>query len=617
MRERDTIMMRNSIRSRLITFLLMAIIPPIVASIFISYQYTKHSLRTDAIRENSNIMFQGKTNIMSYINLMNNISLYSYNNIQNNNSLYNALDSGQDDLPTDKNVYAALHTIAQSAHEIEQVYLHSIKSNHSYLMIDGFIKHGEGDSGLQNHFIPPANKVDPYIEPSHPAQNYGMYNFPFSPTNAVVSIHRYIYKAPLKDKIGVLSIDFRLDSIQNICDLLYAKGNEEAFLINADGSVIYASQPDLIGRRLQDGWVNHVKNLKANNGYFDWNEKDFHGITLYEKIPVYDQNWFLVKQIPNSFLYKNALQLIRMNSLVIIFFLIVVIVATLYISVKFTLPIKQLTQSIKNMKIRHLKLDIDSTTTDEIGLLTKAVKNMVETIDNLVMQELRLEISNKDNQLKALQAQINPHFIYNTLQSIGAVALQNNVPKIYSLTSSLGDMMRYNMNTYESVVPLSKELKHIQAYFELQKQRFKQKINIHVEVDPDLEDIQVPKMILQPIVENCFKHGFEKSVETGVLELSIKQADDNFIKISILDNGLGITPERLDQIQKQIITPPLYPSSQEDSIGLINVISRVQLFFNNQARFEIDNKQPRGFAFIFWLPTFREGGGLNEGIDRG
>jgi two-component system sensor histidine kinase YesM len=610
-------MMRNSIRSRLITFLLMAIIPPIVASILISYQYTKHSLRTDAIRENSNIMFQGKTNIMSYINLMNNISLYSYNNIQNDNSLYNALESGQNDLPTDKNVYSALHMISQSAHEIEQVYLYSVKSDHSYLIIDGYLKHGQGDSGLQNHFVPPVNKVDPYIEPSHPAQNYGMYNFPFSPTNDVVSIHRYIYRAPLKDKIGVLSIDFRLDSIQNICNLLYTKGNEDAYLINQDGSVIYASKPNLIGRNLQDGWVNHVKSLTANTGYFDWKEKDFTGITLYEKIPVYDQNWFLVKQIPNSFLYKNALQLIRMNSLVIIFFLIVVIVATLYISFKFTLPIKQLTQSIKNMKIRHLRLDIDSTTTDEIGLLTRSVKNMVETIDNLVMQELRLEISNKDNQLKALQAQINPHFIYNTLQSIGAVALQNNVPRIYALTSSLGDMMRYNMNTYESVVPLSKELKHIQAYFELQKQRFKQKIDIQVEVDPELEDIQVPKMILQPIVENCFKHGFEKSTETGVLELSIKQADDNFIKISILDNGLGMTPKRLEEIQKQIITPPLYPSSQEDSIGLINVISRVQLFFNNQARFEIYNQLPRGFAFIFWLPKIREGGELNEGIDRG
>jgi two-component system sensor histidine kinase YesM len=610
-------MKRTSIRSRLITFLLIAIIPPIVASIIISYQYTKHSLRNDAIRENSNIIFQGKTNITSYINQMNNISLYSYNNIQNDNSLYNVLENGYDDLPTDKNVYTALHMIEQSAHEIEQVYLHSIKSDHSYLIIGGFLKHGQGDSGLQNHFIPPVNKVDPYIEASHPAQNYGMYNFPFSPTNSVISIHRYLYRVPLKDKIGILSIDFRLDSIQNIVDLLYAKGNEEAYLINQDGSVIYASQPILIGRQLQDGWINHIKSLKADKGYFDWNETNFNGITLYEKIPIYDQSWFLVKRIPNSFLYKNALQLIRMNSLVIIFFLIVVIAATLYISFKFTLPITKLTQSIKNMKIRHLKLDIDSTTTDEIGLLAKTVKNMVETIDNLVMQELRLEISNKDNQLKALQAQINPHFIYNTLQSIGAVALQNNVPRIYSLTSSLGDMMRYNMNTYESVVPLSKELKHIQAYFELQKQRFKQKIDIQVEVDSHLADVQVPKMILQPIVENCFKHGFEKSAETGVLKLSVKQTDDHFIKISILDNGLGITPERLDQIQDQLSKPFLYPSNGEESIGLINVVSRVQLFFNHQAKFEIYNQQPHGFAFIYWLPLIQEGGELYEGIDRG
>ncbi|WP_223066964.1 cache domain-containing sensor histidine kinase [Paenibacillus caui] len=602
---------KHSIRNKLITFLSIAIILPIAVSILLSYLYTKESLKRDAIRENSNIVYQGKMSISNYFDLVNNISLSAYSNIQMSNSIYGILIGGNDDFKTEQEIYSALHGIAQSDKDIRQVYLYSGKANRSFLLVNGYLKRVEGSPGVAPGFVPPVKKSDPVIESTHPFGGYGMKDFSSGPP--VFTVHRPIYRAPLKEQIGLMSIDFSLDNLRRICDMLYTRGAENIYLLDGKGGVLYSSRQEEIGGTLADKWMRHIQGLSAETGHFEWDQDGFKGITVYGKITMFGQSWILVKQIPDQYLYKNAQQLLMINALVLVTFLIIAIMATVYISFKLTSPIKQLTKSIKQIKLRKLKLDIDSKSTDEVGVLADAIRYMVETIDSLIMQELRLELANKDNQLKALQAQINPHFIYNTLQSIGAVALQNNVPKIYSLTSSLGMMMRYNMNTNESVVPLSKELTHVESYIELQKQRFKQRLSFVMESGKEVLHVKVPKMILQPLVENCFKHGFEHNKEAWEIRLSV-QAEDDGVRIAIEDNGIGIPQERLSFLQKQLSRAPASPDTG-GSIGLINVVSRIQLFFNQEARIEISNREPSGFAVVIWFPADKEEERTNESVD--
>jgi len=598
-----TKLVTGSLRGKLIVFLLLAIVVPMSASILISYFYTRESLKQEFIRENSHTVYQGKVNLAEYLELMNHISLTVYSNLQERDSLYNIVADGRTTFETDKDLYSALNSISAAHKDIMQVYLHMKKNNDSYLIIDGFLKRSPGAPGPELEW--PENKVDPLVEPPHPAGNYGMRGAPVAPKSRVLTLHRPIYKAPLKEMIGSVSIDFDLRSIANISDLLYTRGSEDIYLLNEDMTVVYASLPELVGSTLSDDWSNHLRQRSSPAGHFEWDSSDFRGITIYETVDVFGARWTLAKRIPNEALYHSAAQLFRINASVILLSLVVVLAATLYISFKLTLPIKQLIASVKMIKVRKMKLDIDATGTDEIGLLARAIKNMVGTIDHLITTEYRLELANKDNQLKALQAQINPHFIYNALQSIGSIALQNNVPRIYDLTSSLGKMMRYTMNTSESVVPLSKEIEHITAYLDLQKQRFKQHLIIHLEIDEHANDIQLPKMTLQPLVENYFKHGFEQQHGAGEMWIRVEKTDDA-VTICVEDNGKGIEEERLREIRERLRTDRQLPGSNAGSIGLLNVLSRLQLYYHQDANIDIENREPRGLIVTLTIPIREE-----------
>lgn len=618
---------RRSIRAKLSLFLLFAILLPISASIFISYFYTKQSLREEAIRENTVTVHQGVTRLTGQLSQMNNISLYVYNNIQEPTSLYNILLRGRSDFMVENNLYTGLHAIEQSAKDIQQVYIYSDLADQSYLLISGYLKRDTGHAGLDGHFVQPPNKDDPYFEPPHPSNNYGMEEFPYSPSNTVVTIHRPVYRAPLKERIGVLSIDFKLDGFRSIADMLYDKGSENIYLLDDTGTTVYASDEREIGTKPVYGWLQHARYALAMSGHFEWREDHFNGIVVYERFEQLGRTWIVAKQIPYSHLYREASRVLRINMLVLVSFLVVAVIAALYISMRLMTPIKKLTESIKRIKLGKLKLDIDDGRRDEVGVLGSAIKNMVDTIDNLVMRELRLELANKDNQLKALQAQINPHFIYNTLQSIGSVALHNKVPKIYELTASLGLMMRYNMNTEEPVVPLAKEIAHAEAYLALQQQRFKEKLQFRVDAEDEAMNVMVPKMILQPLVENCFKHGFGAGMDDARIEIAAKR-DGAALLLSVRDNGAGATPERLAELIRRlgthgegeggagaegglaggVIGPANGGDSggsvndQDGSIGLTNVVSRLRLYYSEAPTIVLERGEPSGFCVLIRIP---------------
>jgi len=591
---------RGSIRNKLIVFLLIAIILPIAASIFLSYTYTKHSLKIEAIRENSNALRQGTTGFVNLLNQINNISLYAYNNIQEAESLYGLLLRGRSDFIIENELYAGLHAIEQSEKSIQQVYLYSEWANKSYLLIDGYLKREPGRAGLDGHYVQPSDKLNPYFEPPHPSHNYGMEEFPYSPSNTVLTIHRPLYRAPLKERIGILSIDFQLDGFRDIANMLYDEGNENVYLLDDNGVVIYSSEERLIGNAHPYAWLEHALHSAPQAGHFEWKETGSNGIVLYEKFILMGRNWIVAKHIPNEYIYKNAAGVLRINLIVLVTFLVIAIAATTVVSVAITRPIKRLTESIKKTKLGRMEFEIDAARSDEVGLLGSAIKNMVDTIDNLVMRELRLEIANKDNQLKALQAQINPHFINNTLQSIGAIALHNKVPKIYEMISSLGLMMRYNMNTEESVVPLAKEITHINAYLELQKQRFKDQLRYRVEADEACLDVQVPKMILQPLVENCFKHGFPSATDAFEIAVDVRR-DDGRTRIRVRDNGAGVSAERLRELKLRL-DGEAPDRAESGSIGLFNVVSRLRLYYEDETSVDVAARSPSGFEVAIEIP---------------
>lgn len=611
----------NTIRKKLMLLLLAATILPIATSMIISYNATTKSITEEAIAKNNRLLSLGKTNIMNYMNNINQKSLAVYNAMNVPRSLYYILEHSMEDevFPNDitdvirnRNLLKDhLYNIYQSVSEFHKVRLYVVKQNATYLLWNDDIKVGQNVGSI------PETAKKAYIEPSHKSHNYGLVDLKSAASEEMVfTLHRPIFLAPSEKLLAELSIDVRLSVLEDLNRQLYDSGEESFYIMDSSGQIVLSSDKNEIGTAAKQSWFGTVLNSGQDSGHFDWKAEAFDGMVFYDRIKTPYMDWYLIKQTPYKHLYSAADRIARINTAVGIAFLAVVVLATLFISIRFTKPLLRLIGYVNKIETGNLNVSIDIHSNDEIGLLARRFRSMMQTINNLILTEYRLEIANKTNELKALQAQVNPHFLYNALQSIGTVSLQHGDTKAYSLITSLGKMMRYQMNTMDAVVELSRELDYVQAYLDLQKQRFDTALHIQLKIDEQAKRILIPKMILQPLLENFFKHGFvQSSEEPSVLVITcFLDEPRQLLSIEVQDNGCGLPEDRLQEVLQQLNKVPKLGAARENNqedggIGLHNVLSRLRLHFDSTAAMELRHVQPHGFSVTIHIPLVKE----NEG----
>jgi two-component system sensor histidine kinase YesM len=609
-------MHRSSLRNKLIVFLLASIVLPISISILITYNYTKESVKTYYIRENANLMHQGGVNLLNYLERINEASLLAYSNLSDKNSLYQLIQNGTRTWLEEREIYRNLQIMANSVKEIEQIYLYSAVEDLSYRYANRLLRNSPGQT-----YIPAMDgERDAQIEAVHASHEYGIGKpkFSFHFEREVFSFHRKILDAPTGEVRGIISIDIRTDMIGEISGMLYTPGSEELYILDRQGRLIFASDEGAAG----DGgyeWVRSILERTADRGHFHYEDGRFEGIHIYEKLSSPWMDWVLVKRIPYETLYRDPRRLTLINSLAVSAFLIIAAAAAVYISYRFTSPIKQLLRYINKLESGNLDAGLAIDRNDEIGILSKRFYQLMQRINQLIMREYRLELASKSNQLKALQAQINPHFMNNALQSIGTLALQHGDRKVYTLISSLGKMMRYHMRADNTSVPLSAELDYVRSYLALQRQRFDENLAYRVEADEQAGAVQVPRMILQPIVENVFKHGIQPALEPGEIAVVCRMAEPSVLEIRVADNGVGMEASELEKLQAILnrTASAFEPVGADGGIGLINILSRLRLFYSDEVRMRLENRAPRGLEVILSIPLGDKEGMSDESTDRG
>lgn len=602
-------MIRHSIRNKLILFLLIATLVPFLTSLVVSYYFTKQKVTEDTLTNNSALLSQGKTNLVNYLDSVVQASstIYTGIHLAELGQFYEIIQTQRDiDYMSDKVIKSGLQVMSHSVKEIKQIYLYASVSDRSYLASNDF----QGSTTGKYSSLPPfpANKLV-YFEPTHPSHDFNIALHVYSAPTPVLSMHRNIMYSPSNTSIGELIIDLNLDLVSEISQSLFTHDQEELYILDETGHIVYGPDPSQWGRQLSGNWSDEAIHSTLDKGSYEWNKGEFAGINMYEKMQTDYLKWTIVKRLPYEQLTKNARQLTLINALILSIFMLIVIAGTVYISIRFTAPIKQLIRYITRIQTGQVGLgdhqtDIELTRTDEMGILANRFHGLMQDLDQMVMREYRLELANKSNQLMALQAQINPHFLNNALQSIGTLALQHEAPKIYTLINSLAKMMHYSMNTNDSVVPLKKEVEHIKSYLELQKQRFEHQFTIVYAIEEGTQAIIVPKMILQPLVENYFKHGFKPSQAQAAGLLRIESAiqitpEGEYLKLTVEDNGIGITEQRIREVRSRLQAPSI---TDESYIGLRNVLTRVQLYFTDEATLDIEHVHPQGLRVVIHIP---------------
>ncbi|MBW4080006.1 sensor histidine kinase [Paenibacillus sp. S150] len=324
-----------------------------------------------------------------------------------------------------------------------------------------------------------------------------------------------------------------------------------------------------------------------------------------------DTGWELISIIPKKELLHELDIIQKLN---IATYMVLLGVLSLFLITFFTRilkPVKTLIDFMKSYPRIGRESRIIVTYHNEIGVLAFSLNKMLDEIDSLshevqVSQKRMydIEIAKKQMEILAYRNQINPHFLYNTLECVRAMAFYYQVQDIAEISSSLSNMFRYSVKGSDFVT-IQEEISHVEEYAKIIQFRFMGKIKIIIDVDKDLLKLKTAKMLLQPIVENAVFHGLERKLENGFVRIHIVMLSENQIKFVIHDNGIGMEKKELDKLAErlELFESSIYVGSgTRHGIGLSNIYWRLKLLYEEKATMVIESKLGSGTTIIILFP---------------
>lgn len=382
----------------------------------------------------------------------------------------------------------------------------------------------------------------------------------------LISVSRLVFS--LKDftkPIAIITIDIDMSKIDSILSNIHLGETGSVYLIDKNGNKIYSSEKTPYHINFSSLYNNtsgkNIINIDKNKV-----------MVIYNTLP--QNNWKLVGIVSIAELNKKA-NIIRSFIYFIAFLsLLIASLISLYFSLSISKPIIELANQMKKIENGDFNLHIEGKWKGEINILYSSFNYMIKKINELIEQIYLSKIREKDSELKALQAQINPHFLYNTLDSVNWLAIQHNIPEISKIIISLSSILRYSISKENSIATLEDEIKHITSYINIQKFRFKDKFSVNFLIDTNILNSKIIKLILQPIVENAIIHGIETYLGKGEILIN-GFLDENNIVFYILNNGNLVD---LNLVNKLLNSP----TEEKESYGIQNVNERIKLYYGEK-----------------------------------
>jgi len=254
-------------------------------------------------------------------------------------------------------------------------------------------------------------------------------------------------------------------------------------------------------------------------------------------------------------------------------------------------PLHRLVRTMREVEIGNLNTSLPVKQEDEFGFVYKQFNKMVDQLRSLIEEVLESKIQRQQAELKQLQSQINPHFLFNCFYIGYRMAKSGEMDSVAKLCKYLGDYFRYVTQRGSRLVTLKEEVKYITTYMEIQRMRFSNRLDFTVSIPAELEDVQITGLLLQPLVENALQHGIERADRPGLLQVHIDVVDEE-LRLDVIDNGLGMSVEDWLLLERRLEQP----ANTSDHFGLWNVHWRVRHLYGPESGLVLENRAPEGFA---------------------
>ncbi|MNH86845.1 Sensor histidine kinase YehU [compost metagenome] len=416
-----------------------------------------------------------------------------------------------------------------------------------------------------------------------------------------VSIVSTVKQEITDEVIGYMVITLDASVISNFCNNMQIGQNGYFYVANEKG------QPIILPERSREFTIfddAQSKLLKGEMGNFTRSVDGVDHFVVYTSSE--QTGWKIIGEVPLKEVLKDADRIERLIGVIVIFTIIFTIILYFFISSKLIHPIRFLKKKMRQAASGFLDAKVRQMGRDEIADLGQSFNTMLDKIKILIEKSIKEQELIKIAELRTLQAQINPHFLYNTLDSIIWLAENRKSEEVIEIVRALTTFFRISLSRGRDMITIKDEIEHIGNYLMIQKMRYRDILDYEIQIDEDILSCQILKMTLQPLVENALYHGIKNKRGKGMIRISGSFISSEAIRIFIHDNGAGMTQERLQQLQAKLEQEIQDEPKQDGGFGFGNVHQRLRLYYGELFGLQLESEFGVGTTVIVNIPIRRE-----------
>lgn len=579
----------SSIQSVIFATVAVLVLSAVVIVTGVSMKFTNTSIFENSSEYTHTIIQQMNQNIDSYIDYMENIAYL----ISSNEDVQDYLFDEKIDNEGRYRILNQLQTILDSRSDIRNVGI--ISKNGRMLINDGSKSVNQDlDLNTQEWYATALEKPNGPILTSSHVQHIISGERPW-----VITLSRGIRdRSGSGEKEGVFFIDLNYSAISELCDQSTVGTKGYAFILDAKGNIVYHPQQQQLYNELQTENISLIMDTDEDTVLTGTgNDGKLYSISRSEKT-----GWTVVDCTNVKELLSKSRQAQSVYVLTAIILVIVALLFSRFMARSITLPIQKLRDSMKKVQEGDFSVsDVVVDSKNEIGSLTKSFDVMTHRIHELMEQNVYEQEEKRKSELKALQSQINPHFLYNTLDSIIWMAEGKKNEEVVLMTASLARLLRQSISNEDEVVPIANEVEYARGYLTIQKMRYKDKLEFQIEVDSSILYIPLIKLVLQPIIENAIYHGLKYKESKGLLIVKGFMKDGNAV-LQVIDDGVGMDEETLAHIYDKHKV-----NYHSNGVGVYNVQKRLKLYYGEDYGITYTSELGKGTTATITIPGRQEG----------